>query len=205
MNCKERNPYDYLNSYSAQPFHIKQTIPFNFAKRIMVFVSDPARMKFHLEELENWLLRCESPKDLIKQAFHKAKVQGPVPFQENNVIPLVTTYYPNVRDTYVIKTISTMINGITDPLTNEKFQNTKPILALKQPPNLTLLLTKAKVISEHYAKDVPTPGITLYKRKNCKLCQMYLQPLSSFQTANGTTLQIKRLISCNSINIVYFS
>ena len=201
---KETNPHDYLNFHSAHPFHIKQTIPFNLAKRIIVFVSDPEHMNFRLRELENWLLRCEYPKDLIKQAFHKAKVQGPAPFKEKNVIPLVTTYYPNVSYTHVIKTISTLINCITDPSTKEKFQNTKPILALKQPPNLTSLLTKAKFISEHYPMYVPTPGITLCKRKNCKLCHMYLQPVSSFQTANGTTWKIKRQLSCNSINVVYF-
>ena len=99
---KETNPHDYLNFYSAHPFHIKQTIPFN--------LSDPERMKFRLDELENWLLRCEYPKDLIKQAFHKAKVQEPAPFKERNVIPLVTTYYPNVSYTHIIKTISTLIN-----------------------------------------------------------------------------------------------
>ena len=37
---KEKNPHDYLNFHSAHPFHVKQTIPFNLAKRIIVFVSD---------------------------------------------------------------------------------------------------------------------------------------------------------------------
>ena len=33
---------------------------------------------------------------------------------------------------------------------------------------------------------------------------MYLQPVSSFQTANGTTWEIKRQIPCHIINFVYF-
>ena len=76
MYYKETTPHDYLNFHSAHPFHIKQTIPFNLAKRIIVFVSDPERMKFLLGELKNWLLCCEYPKDLIKQAFAKVCLNG---------------------------------------------------------------------------------------------------------------------------------
>ena len=37
---KETNLHDYLNFQSAHPNHIKDTIPFKLAKRIIVFVTD---------------------------------------------------------------------------------------------------------------------------------------------------------------------
>ena len=67
---KETNPHTYLNFRSAYPTHIKDTIPFNLAKRIIVFVSDPQIVEIRLNELEHWLLDCGYPKNVIKQAFH---------------------------------------------------------------------------------------------------------------------------------------
>ena len=76
---KDTNPHDYLNFQSAHPRHIKDTIPYNLAKRIVVFVTDEERIKFRLQELKNWLLNCNYPNSLIDHAFHKAKLQGPAP------------------------------------------------------------------------------------------------------------------------------
>ena len=42
---KETNPHDYLNFHSAHPQHIKYTIPFNLAKRIIVLVTDEDTME----------------------------------------------------------------------------------------------------------------------------------------------------------------
>ena len=36
---KDTTPHDYLNFHSAYPTYVKQSIPFNLAKRILVFVT----------------------------------------------------------------------------------------------------------------------------------------------------------------------
>ena len=106
---KETNPHKYLNFKSAHPTHIKNTIPFNLAKRIVVFVSDPQIVEIRLNELEHWLLDCSYPRNLIKQAFHRAKLQGPAEPRRKDIIPLMTTYYPSLNYNNVLKTISALL------------------------------------------------------------------------------------------------
>ena len=203
---KDTNPHDYLNFHSAHPTHIKNTIPFNLAKRVIVFVTKEDRMKFRLKELKNWLLKCNYPNDLIDQAFHKARLQGPAQNPENNIIPLVTTYYPSLNYGHIMKTIANLFRTISDPDTKRKFKDTKPVLALKQPPNLTSILTKAKFTSAADPRqlEIQDPGIFLCNKTRCKLCKLYLQPVKNFTTANGSTWNIKSRITCNSKNVVYF-
>lgn len=202
---KPTNPHKYLNFTSAHPNHIKNTIPFNLAKRIVVFVSDPLLLDFRLRELEHWLLDCNYPTNLIKQAFHRAKLQGPAPEPtKKDIIPLVTTYYPSLSYNNVVKTISTLFKHFKDQTTKQKFINCKPLLALKQPPNITSILTTAKFNSKEHL-SVPAPqGITLCNNKQCKLCRLYLQPVDSFITSKGTSWSIRSHVTCKSKNVVYF-
>ena len=58
---KETNSHDYLNYFSPHPEHKKQNIPYNLAKRIMVFVSDESKMNEMLSELKIWLLSYSYP------------------------------------------------------------------------------------------------------------------------------------------------
>ena len=202
---KATNPHKYLNFYSAHPSHIKDSIPYNLAKRIIVFVSDASHVESRLAELEQWLLECSYPKNLIKQAFHRAKLQGPAPEPcKNNVIPLVTTFYPNLNYKNVMKTISLLLKNFKDQTTQLKFANSKPVLAFKQPRNVTSLLTKAKFSSNTITRIPPTPGIVLCNSNRCKICKLYLQPVNSFTTSNGTLWEIRCQITCNSKNVVYF-
>ena len=54
-------------------------------------------------------------------------------------------------------------------------------LALKQPPNLTSLSTKATFTSTADPKqlDIQDPGIFLCNKTRCKLCKLYLQPVKT--------------------------
>ena len=71
---KETNPHDYLNFHSAHPKHIKDTIPFNLAKRIIVFVTEEDTTKKRLNELKQWLINCDYPLRVINKAFEKARL-----------------------------------------------------------------------------------------------------------------------------------
>ena len=58
---KETNLHDYLNYFGHHLEHTKQNIPYNLAKRIIVFVSDEEKMNGRLSELKTWLLSCSYP------------------------------------------------------------------------------------------------------------------------------------------------
>ncbi len=62
---KSTNPHKYLNFNSAHPSHIKNTIPYNLAKRIVVFVSDENLVEQRLNELKTWLIYCNYPLNII--------------------------------------------------------------------------------------------------------------------------------------------
>ena len=111
---KETNPHRYLDYHSAHPSHIKQTIPFNLAKRIIVFVSDPDLIEMRLKELEKWLIDCNYPKSVIKQAFHRAKLQGPAPDKsDKHKLPLVTTHYPDLQFSQFSERVAEWLRRLT--------------------------------------------------------------------------------------------
>ena len=57
----------------------KQNIPYNLAKRVIVFVSDEEKINETLSELKTWLLLCSYPFTIIEKAFFNAKLQGTAP------------------------------------------------------------------------------------------------------------------------------
>ena len=201
---KDTNPHDYLDFKSAHPVHIKHNIPYNLAKRVIVFVSDSERVDFRLKELEKWLLDCHYPLNVIRKAFHNAKLQGPAPCPSKDIIPLVTTYYPQFRFNNVLQNVSNLLKNVNDKKLKTVFAKSKPVIALKQPKNLLSTLTKAKFETHHIRPQPRNPGISLCSNKRCKLCKQYLQPVTSFTTANYSTWEIKSSITCQSKNVVYF-
>ena len=62
---KQTNTHDYLNYKSHHSKHIKDNIPYNLAKRIIIFCSKSETEKLGLNELRNWLLDCNFPKAII--------------------------------------------------------------------------------------------------------------------------------------------
>ena len=84
------------------------------------------------------------------------------------------------------------------------FAQSNPIIALKQPKNLLSTLTNAKFETQHVRPQRRNPGISLCSIKRCKLCKQYLQPVTSFTTANNSTWEIRSSITCQSKNLVNF-
>ena len=201
---KSTNSHDYLHYNSCHPISTIHNIPFNLAKRIIVFVSNEAKVETRLSELKQWLKRCNFPEDIIDKGFHNAKLQGPAPNPnlKRTIIPLTTTYYPQLQLNSTVKTINSMIQNIQDPKLKSKFDNTKVILARKQPNNLLRLLTKAKFSTTPLLQK---PGFHPCHRANCKLCHLYFDiPGNEFITSNGTKWELKTSASCHTKNIVYF-
>ena len=52
---KDTNTHDYLPYDSAHPESCKKNVPYNLAKRIIIFVTDPEKVEVRLTELRTWL------------------------------------------------------------------------------------------------------------------------------------------------------
>ena len=110
---KDTKADDYLPDNSAHPKHCTDSLPYNLAKRIIVFVSNDTKFEMRIKELKNWLKDCNYPDSVINQSFYNAKLQGPVPFTDNlKNIPLVTTYYENIEIEKIVKKIRSKLSNI---------------------------------------------------------------------------------------------
>ena len=74
---KPTNTYDYLPYNSTHPNHTKINIPYNLAKRIIVFVSNPEKVISRLDELRQFLQECKYSEHVISKCIFNAKLQGP--------------------------------------------------------------------------------------------------------------------------------
>lgn len=199
---KDTNTHDYLNYYSHHPIHIKNNIPYNLAKRIIVFVSNPDKMNFRLNEMKSWLLNCDYPEKIIDKGFYNAKLQGPAPNpqEKKETIPFVSTYYNNYSCKNIVKTINTTFENSTNINIKNIFGNTNIVLSQRQTPNLLRILSQPRKENVQKGEN----GLFHCKDKRCKLCKLYIQECTEFEMSNGTIWKIKSIISCNSKNVIYF-
>ena len=133
---KETNSHDYLSYNSHHPNQIKYDIPFNLAKSILIFVSDEQKVTLQLKELRKWLLNCGYPESVIDKSFFNAKLQGPAnkPANSKNILPLVSTYYPNFDMRNMVKTINQKLKQSPNESIKETFGETQTVLSLNNHP-----------------------------------------------------------------------
>ena len=65
---------DYLPCDSTHPDHTKNNIPYNIAKTIIVFVSNPEKVIIRLDELRQLLKKCKYPECVISKSIFNAKL-----------------------------------------------------------------------------------------------------------------------------------
>ena len=65
---------DYLPCDSTHPDHTKNNIPYNIAKTIIVFVSNPEEVIIRLDELRQLLRKCKYPEHGISKSIFNAKL-----------------------------------------------------------------------------------------------------------------------------------
>ena len=141
---KDTNAHDYLPYDSAHPDHSKDNVPYNLAKRIIVFVSNEEKIEYRLNELKNWLKSCKYLENVINRAFRNARLQCSASLKTNsNNIPFVTTYFDNVNNNKKVKKIRRKFNHIQSDHLKSLLKNSNIVLAQKQPKNLLRLLSKA--------------------------------------------------------------
>ena len=199
---KATNNHHYLEYDSFHPTHVKNNIPYNLAKRIIVFTSDPAKVEIELSKLKKWLIEVKYPTEVINKAFHNAKLQGPAPDPRNKKksIPLISTHSSNFTNKSIVKQANRLLANCPDKETRSCFKDKRVIMATRQPPNLLRQLTSAKF----GGNDIAPKGIYKCSNNNCKICRMYLKECKSFQTANDTTWHVQSHITCNSKLVIYY-
>ena len=103
-----------------------------------MFVSNPVTEGTHVKELKAWLLLYDYPLQVVNIAFHNGKLQGPAlkPKTKNEMLPFITTrVLSNIDGSRTVKLCNQLLNNAQDDK-GIFFQNSKTVLALKQPPNL---------------------------------------------------------------------
>ena len=204
---KETNSHDYLDFLSHHPMHTKENIPYNLAKRIIVFCSDEKKEHMRLTELKQWLLNCNYPEKLIDKKFHCAQLRGPANQvkDKSSVIPLVSTFYNNYSMQNVCQTANSLIKSVKSEHLRTVFQDCHIVHANSQPPNLLSQLTNSSFQSTPEPITLKLPGLFKCRSNRCDLCKSnYIQECDSFITSNGHMWEIKSHINCNSANVLYY-
>ena len=83
---KSTNSHHYLHFSSQHPRHILENIPFNLAKKIIVFTTNSQKEKDHLRDLKRHLLNCAFPESVIDKGIYRAKLQGPAPYKSKMML-----------------------------------------------------------------------------------------------------------------------
>ena len=204
IHYKETNNHDYLGYDSHHPPHVKNNIPYVLAKNIIVSTSETTTMEKNLTDLKTWLLNCNYPQQIIDKGIYNARLQGPANApKDHKTIPFITTYFSNYDSTNILDTARSLINNSTNKRIQEVFKDVRFVHARRQPPNLLRQLTNASFLSNH-SEVRKNPGIHLCGGSKCKICKLYLQQCTEFQTANGSTWKVKCEIRCSSMNVLYY-
>ena len=201
---KDTNNHHYLEYSSFHAKHVKDNIPFNFFKKIIVFTSNPEKEKIELERMKNWLYKSGYPKFVVDKGLHNAKLQGPAPNPANkkDIIPFVTQNCSNYSGKMVTKKLRLLIERCPDQETKEFFSSKEIVQAVRQPPNILRQLTSAKFDSERHSPELA--GTYKCKNSRCKICALYLEECQTVIGSNGTTWQIQTRITCKSRNVIYY-
>ena len=201
---KQTNTHDYLNFESHHPTHIKNNIPYNLAKRIIVFTSCEEAVKRNLADLTRWLEKCGYPNKIIEKGIHDALLQGPANQKEDKkIIPLVSTNFSNYSNEMVLQLSKSLIRNCRNDRMKNAFKDVQFIHAFRQPPNMLRSLSHSKFITS-INRDNEKVGVFHCKHGGCKICKLYLQTGTTIPMSNGETWNVKCYADCNSWNVLYF-
>ena len=149
---KRIDTHQYLHFGSSHPIHVKQSIPYNLARRICTIVSDEETRNQRLDELKTYLINQQYPYKLVEDGIKKAseldreELINPKPRNENNtqILPLVTTYNPrNKNITPIVRQLNNILK--TDDNMSQAMLNVKFINSKRQPKSLRRILCASKM------------------------------------------------------------
>ena len=202
---KETNAHDYLVFSSHHPQHTKNNIPYTLAKRIVVISSEGSWMERNLQDLKQFLLNRQYPKEVIEKGFHNAKLQGPAPPPSTTqVVPLIAPFYGNLDSSNIVSTTRDLITTSSNERLHNAFDQARFVQCYTQTPNLLQLLSSSRFNSND-TKPGKVRGVFRCSSKKCEICVLgYLQEGREFVVSNGTSWFVKCHITCHSLNVIYF-
>ena len=145
VHYKDTNTHDYLPCGSVHPESCEKNVPYNLAKRIILFVTDPEKVELRLNKLRIWLKSNKYPDHIISNAFYNTKLLGPAPKPKNNFknIHFVASFHKDTDNT----------------------------LSQRQPKNVLRLLSNSSISRN---PSLPK-GIFKCNDKRCKICRLYIR------------------------------
>ena len=202
---KTTDTNQYLNYKSCHPKHTRTNIPYCLARRICRIVSDTNLKTKRLDELENFLLRQNYPKSLIKNGIEKATSLSQTELRttkmkDNNskILPLVLTQNPN--NPQIIKKIKQDIQFLKNSESMKAIlDNNKFIVCYRQPKNLKKQLTQARFVSERTQDEI---SVTQCGEPRCGTCSIIITGVG-INLKNGKTWNVKYQMNCKSHNVIY--
>ena len=161
-------------------------------------------MIIHLDELRQFVKECKYPEHVISKSIFNAKLQGPAPNPERskNVIPFVTSYYPNIDNKSLMQTVKSKFKNIRNEHLKSIYKDMNFIVSLTKPKTLYWKLTSSRFISDFKIIRKPETYICIDKR--CKICQNYLNETNKITISNGQVWEIHRETDCYSANVIYY-
>ena len=95
-------------------------------------MSNLEKVIIRLDELRQFLKECKYPEHVISKSIFSAILQGPAPNPERSkkVIPFVATYYPNIDNKSLMKTVKNKFKNIRNEHLRSKYKDTNFILSL---------------------------------------------------------------------------
>ena len=110
----------------------------------------------------------------------------------------MTTNYSNFNFNNIVQNCQNLLNCCKDEKLKNVFKERKVVLGLKQPQNLKRLLMTTTLCQKS------ANGIFRCHRPNCKICQLYLQEVSSFVCSNGERWEVRCRVTCQSKFTLYY-
>ena len=204
LHYKETNNHHYLEYNSFHAKHVKNNIPFNFFKKIIVFTSNEQKEKVEIEKMKSWLHKSGYPKYIVDKGLHNARLQGPAPAPstKKDIIPFVTQNCSNYSCSSVVKKLKLMIEQCPDQSTKSFFENKDIVQAVRQPPSILRQLTTAKFDTE-MIQGKPK-GTFKCSHSGCKICNLYLEECETVTGFNDVIWHINSHITCHSRMVLYF-
>ena len=203
---KPTNSHDYLHFDSFHPDHTINNIPYNLAKRIIVFCSDGDTMERRLLELTDLLKQCDYPIETIEKGIHNARLQGPsaCKTQKNDIIAFVHQNMSNFNFSHILSNAKNLLEKSRSDEIRHIFKETRFVEAMRQPKNIIRTLTTTKQIN--LTEPTSNPGIFAEcSDPRCEICSLgYIEDCTSFLCSNGETWEIRAHINCNDRNVLYY-
>ena len=202
---KVTNTHDYVHYDSFHAKHVLDNVPYNLAKKIIVFVSKDDVMEKRLCQMKDFLLNCDYPDRIIDEGIHNARLQGPAPKKKENenLMTFIHTNMSNFDFKHIIDTTKRLLSNAKSETITNVFNDMRIVEGIKQPKNILRSITQTR----YRNTENPTRKAGLYAecRTRCELCSLgYIKECSSFKTTNGKLWNIKSHINCNSKNVIYF-